>query len=107
LPGNKIHQTLFGDFELTFVPPPNLIASMRQRLMNRSREHNEDFNLTLTRYAIERLLYRLVQSPHTHLFMLKGALLFRIYPKTSGQGSHARHSLRSGGVGTATAEVFG
>ena len=31
----------------------------RQRLLNRAREHGEDFNYLLTRYANERMLYRL------------------------------------------------
>lgn len=41
--------------------PTNLQASIRQRLLNLSRDRGEDFNLTLTRYGIERLLYRLSQ----------------------------------------------
>lgn len=31
------------------------------------------------RYALERLLYRLAQSPHSERFVLKGALLFRLW----------------------------
>ena len=51
-------------------------ASVRQRLLNRSRETGEDYNLLLTRYGNERLLYRLSVSPHAGRFVLKGALLF-------------------------------
>ncbi len=43
-------------------PPSNLAASVRQRLLNRSRERGEDFNLTLVRYGTERLLYRITKS---------------------------------------------
>ena len=37
-------------------PQKNLPASVRQRLLNLSRERGEDSNFTLTRYANERLL---------------------------------------------------
>lgn len=49
---------------------------MRARLLNRARETRQDFNLILTRYALERLLYRLSISPHADQFLLKGALPF-------------------------------
>ena len=54
----------------------NVAASVRQRLLNRSREAGEDYNLLLARYGNERLLYRLSVSPHAGRFVLKGALLF-------------------------------
>ena len=53
--------------------------SVRQRLLNRSRDTGEDYNLLLTRYAIERLLYRLSQSAHADAFVLKGAMLFALW----------------------------
>lgn len=59
--------------------PTNLPASIRQRLLNLSRDRGEDFNLTLTRYGIERLLYRLSQSEHADHFVLKGALLLSLW----------------------------
>jgi predicted nucleotidyltransferase component of viral defense system len=59
--------------------PANLPASIHQRLLNLSRDRGEDFNLTLTRYAIERLLYRLSVSPYAELFVLKGALLLSLW----------------------------
>lgn len=37
----------------------NVAASVRSRLLNHARETRQDFNLILTRYAIERLLYRI------------------------------------------------
>lgn len=37
----------------------NVAVSVRARLLNRARENKQDFNLVLTRYAIERLLYRI------------------------------------------------
>lgn len=53
-------------------------VSVRQRLRNLARERGEDFQQILVRYALERLLYRLAQSPHSEYFVLKGALLFRL-----------------------------
>lgn len=57
----------------------NVAASVRARLLNRSRETKQDFNLVLTRYAIERLLYRISISQHADQFLLKGALLFDLW----------------------------
>ncbi len=42
----------------------NLAASVRARLLNRARETGQDFNLILTRYSLERLLYRLSISAY-------------------------------------------
>jgi predicted nucleotidyltransferase component of viral defense system len=58
---------------------PNVVASVRQRLLNLSRSRGEEFNLILTWYGIERLLYRLAQSGHMERFVLKGALLFVLW----------------------------
>ncbi len=57
----------------------NVAASVRARLLNRARETRQDFNLVLTRYAIERLLYRISISKHADQFLLKGALLFDLW----------------------------
>jgi len=56
--------------------PRNLPASIRQRLLSLSKERGEDYGLVLTRYAVERLLYRLSRSKEGKLFVLKGAMLF-------------------------------
>jgi len=56
--------------------PRNLAASVRQRLFNLAQERHEDFVLVLTRYGLERFLYRLAQSQYRDPFILKGALLF-------------------------------
>jgi hypothetical protein len=42
--------------------PRNLVASVKRRLMNLARKQGEDFQLVLTRYVIERFLYRLSRS---------------------------------------------
>lgn len=64
---------------MTKEKPRNLASSVRQRLMNRARAQNEDFQLVLTRYALERLLYRLSRSEHRNVFVLKGAMLFQLW----------------------------
>jgi hypothetical protein len=56
----------------------NLAASVRSRLLNQARAERLDFNLLLTRYALERALYRLSISEQRGQFLLKGALLFDI-----------------------------
>jgi hypothetical protein len=54
-------------------------VSVLARLLNRSRSTGENFNLLLSRFAIERLLYRLSVSPHAGSSVLRGALLFALW----------------------------
>lgn len=56
---------------------PTRIDSIRQRLLNIAKQNGEEFQLTLDRYAVERLLYRLSISRYRDDLVLKGALLFR------------------------------
>lgn len=64
---------------MTNLRADSVVVSVRHRLLDLSRERHEDYNLILTRYAIERLLYRLTQSGHAHEFVLKGAMLFSLW----------------------------
>lgn len=57
----------------------NRAASIRARLKQHAAESKQDFNLTLTRFGLERLLYRLSVSDHAGNFLLKGALLFQLW----------------------------
>lgn len=57
----------------------NVSASVRDRLLNKARTEKLDFNLMLTRYALERMLYRLSISKQRDQFLLKGALLFDLW----------------------------
>jgi predicted nucleotidyltransferase component of viral defense system len=57
--------------------------SVRRRLLDGARLRGDNFNLVLTRYAIERLLYRLGQSSHRDHFILKGAALYSIWTAQS------------------------
>jgi len=58
-------------------PLQNIGASVRARLLNLSKQHHEPFELLLTQYALERLLYRLSISQYKERFVLKGAMLLR------------------------------
>lgn len=62
--------------------PTNIGASVRERLTQRARAQAENVQLLLTRYAIERLLFRLGLSPHRDRFVLKGAMLFSLWAPT-------------------------
>jgi hypothetical protein len=57
----------------------NLAASIRARLKQHADATKQEFNLTLTHYGLERLLYRLSISDHAPNFLLKGALLFSLW----------------------------
>lgn len=57
----------------------NLAASIRARLKQHADASKQDFNLTLTQYGLERLLYRLSISSHAPTYLLKGALLFSLW----------------------------
>ena len=55
--------------------PRDIGASVRARLLTLAREKGQVFDLLLTRYATERLLYRLSTTTHRNRFVLKGAML--------------------------------
>ncbi len=57
----------------------NIADSIRQRLLNLSRERHEEFGYTLNRFAIERFLYRFSQSRYADSFIVKGAFLFLLW----------------------------
>jgi len=55
--------------------PVNMGASVRARLLNIARERNQPFQLLLTRYVLERLLFRISCAEHRERIVLKGAML--------------------------------
>ncbi len=57
----------------------NIPASIRQRLLNKAKDDNRPFNELLQYYAMERFLYRLSVSQHSERFILKGALMLRVW----------------------------
>ena len=68
-------------------PKTNLAASVRARLLKLNEGTGQDYNTVLTRYCLERLLYRLSVSKHRDKFILKGAMLFTVW-----QGSPHRQT---------------
>jgi hypothetical protein len=78
-------------------PKRNLAASIRARLSQLARERHEEFSFVLSRYAMERLLYRLSQSEHERAFVLKGAMLFTVW---SGHPHRATQDIDLLGYGT-------
>lgn len=57
----------------------NTAASIRQRLLNQARSDQRPFNELLQYYSMERFLYRLSQSVHAEQFVLKGAMMLRVW----------------------------
>ncbi len=64
---------------MTTKHPRNMAASVRDRLFQLSKANKEELELVLTRFANERLLYRLSQSTYKQSFVLKGATLFSFW----------------------------
>jgi predicted nucleotidyltransferase component of viral defense system len=60
-------------------------ASIWALLLNIARKQSRDYNALLIQYAQERFLYRLSVSPFSSHFLLKGALLLRVYPLPAGR----------------------
>lgn len=75
----------------------NIAASVRARLLELARQRGVEFQLLLSEFAIERLLYRLGVSRHADRFGLKGAALFRLW---SEDRSRATWDLDLFGQGT-------
>lgn len=56
-----------------------MAASVKARLLARAKAEREEFERTLTRFAAERLLYRLGASPARQRCLLKGASLLSVW----------------------------
>jgi len=82
----------------------NMAASVLQRLYNRAREHGDDYNLLLSRYAIERLLYRLSLSHHGDGFILKDAQLYALWDNANYRPTRDLDLLGSGDLQVSTME---
>ncbi len=83
--------------------PKDVGASVRSRLLRLARERGEDFQLVLTRYANERLLYRLASSAHASRFVLKGATLFTLW---TGEPHRATRDVDLLGLGDPSEEYI-
>lgn len=64
---------------MTRKPPTDLAASVRERLRQVAATRGQELQFVLTRYGVERLLYRLSRIPAGERFILKGAALFYIW----------------------------
>jgi predicted nucleotidyltransferase component of viral defense system len=82
----------------------NIAASIKQRLLNLSKERGEDPNLVFIRYAIERFLYRISCSKHSARFVLKGAMLFAAW---TGKTYRPTKDVDLLGFGDASAQGLG
>ena len=61
----------------------NVAQSVRDRLRTVTVRLRLDYNLVLTRYVLERLLYRLSVSSQRDRFALKGAMMFVVWTTDS------------------------
>lgn len=66
---------------MTAKPLKNPAASIRARLLQHAKQHGDNFQRTLVRYAIERLLFRLSRTEAADRYVLKGAMLFVTWPE--------------------------
>jgi len=64
---------------VTRKPVTNIAASVYDQLINKARETNRPFDEWLRYFAMERFLYRLSMSSHANRFVLKGALMFKVW----------------------------
>ena len=60
-------------------PPRNLSASVSHRLLNLTRQSGEDYQYVLMRYGLERMMFRFSQSNYARQFVVKGAMLLRVW----------------------------
>ena len=61
------------------MSPKNMAASVHARLADIARKTGRPFQELLQYYAMERFLYRLSKSPHAARFVLKEALMLRVW----------------------------
>jgi hypothetical protein len=57
----------------------DLAASVAARLLNRAKQTGDDYQTLLTSFCLERFLYRLAVSDLRDRFVLKGAMLLRLW----------------------------
>ena len=59
--------------------PKNLVASVRQRLLNFARAQGRIYDVVLVTYGLERLIYRLSISEYRDQLVLKGGMLITLW----------------------------
>lgn len=74
----------------------NLAASVAARLLDRARQTGDDYQTLLTIYCVERFLYRLAVSDCRDRFVLKGAMLLRLWSDRPYRATRDLDLLRRG-----------
>ena len=74
----------------------NLSASIAARLLNRAKHTGDDYQTLFTAYLFERFLYRLGASSVRDRFVLKGAMLLRLWSPQPYRATRDLDFLRRG-----------
>jgi hypothetical protein len=74
----------------------NLAASVAARLLNRAKETGDEHQTLLTSYCLERFLFRLGASDRRASFVLKGAMLLRLWSDQPYRATRDLDLLRRG-----------
>jgi predicted nucleotidyltransferase component of viral defense system len=74
----------------------NLSASIAARLLNRAKREGSDYQTLLTAYCLERFLFRLGASQYRERFILKGAMLLRVWSDQPYRATRDLDLLRRG-----------
>jgi hypothetical protein len=74
----------------------NLPASVAARLLHRARETGDVYQTLLTSFCFERFLYRLGKSAARERFVLKGAMLLRLWSEQPYRATRDLDLLRKG-----------
>ncbi len=74
----------------------NLPASVAARLLNRAKQTGDVYQTLLTSFCFERFLYRLGKSEVQERFVLKGAMLFRLWSDQPYRATRDLDLLRRG-----------
>lgn len=69
--------------------PVNIGASPRARPLKLAQQRNHPFQILLTRFVLERLLYRLSLTAHRDRFVLNGAMLMTSWFQDPNRNGHA------------------
>lgn len=89
----------------------NLAASIRERLRQRALADRRPFDEVLTYYAMDRFLFRLGQTTHRDRFVLKGAMMLRLWGTTIARPTRdidllGRGDLAAGQLASAIADCI-
>ena len=74
----------------------NISASVLARLLNRSKQTGDDYQILLAKFVFQRFLYRLGKSTLRDRFVLKGAMLLQIWSDHPYRATRDLDLLRKG-----------